>query len=284
MVNILRHLDSLSLLISSSPATEVEITAKKTRTRLDAGSLAAGASAIPASLDELNSLVVQSYDLSMTAAANLSIPIIGSGGGSVNRRIVILEQSAYRESDDNGTLLHYGYCVRFCVTVSKWDANLKLTLPFLAASAEVGSISARWTLQILGLSGPKIHDALPPPTELNVEKFVLAKQSLEKIIAAIKDPKTKFKAELIRKIEPEQQRIAAQRLAIAQTYALSCIERGRTLSESIRRAGYDTGDFEYIDAIRDVYYSVGIQDDNSKPGDETRRKARDILNGVKADV
>jgi hypothetical protein len=245
---------------------------------------AAPIASIPTSIAQLGRIQVQSYDLSVTAAANLSIPVIGTGGGSYARRIVVLEQSAYREVPDGDTVKNYGYAVRFCVTVNKWDSNLKLSLPFLAASAEVGSISAQWTLQILGLAGPKINESLLPPTELSVEKFVLAKQSLEKIIAAIQDPATVFQAEVVSKIDPADKRLNGQRIAVAETYALSSIERGRSLFDASRRAGYDTGDSLRLDAVRDIYRGLGITDDNAKPSDEVRRTARDILEGIKADV
>lgn len=177
------HVEALIALGSESPQIRVEI-GEKSAGWIRLLSAAPSAGGIPSSLTDLGRIEVQSYDLSITAAANLSIPVIGSAGGSANRRVVVLEQSAYREVPENGAVLQYGNAVRFCVTVTKWDANLKLTLPFLAASAEVGSIAAHWTLQILGLAGPKIAEAILPPAELNVEKFVLAKQSLECTSAA----------------------------------------------------------------------------------------------------
>lgn len=284
MGNIQTHLKGLSSLASHQPSMQARIAVPKARAAVALKtSPRSGAAALPTTIADLGRIEVRSYDLSITAAADMSIPVIGSAGGAVNRRIVVLEQTAYREIKENETRVHYGYAVRFCVTVSRWDANLKLSLPFLAASAEIGSIEAQWTLQILGLAGRKIQESLLPPTELNVEKFVLAKQSLEKIIAAIQDPGTIFRAEVIRRIEPDEQRLRAQRIGVVQTYALSCIERGRSLSESARRAGYDA-DFIAMEALRDIYRGTGIQDANAKPGEEARRKAHEILSGVKADV
>lgn len=285
MGSIQTHLEGLRSLASSKPSMRARIAVPKSRAALSSKvSRRSGPPlALPNSIAELGRIEVRSYDLSITSAADLSIPVIGVAGGAVNRRIVVLEQAAYREIKEDETFVHYGYAVRFCVTVSRWDANLKLSLPFLAASAEVGSISAQWTLQILGLAGPKIQESLLPPTELNVETFVLAKQCLEKIVAAVRDSSTSFRAEAIRRIEPDEQRLRAQRIGVVQTYGLSCIERGRTMSEAVRRAGYDA-DFVSTEALRDVYRGAGIQDENSKPGEEARRKAREILNGIKADA
>lgn len=286
MSGIQPHVQALNALGSESPQMGIEIGEKQVGAAAGIRLLSAvpTTGGIPTSLMDLGRIEVQSYDLSITAAANLSIPVIGSAGGSANRRVVVLEQAAYREVPENGAVLQYGYAVRFCVTVTKWDANLKLTLPFLAASAEVGSIAAHWTLQILGLAGPKIAEAILPPTELNVEKFVLAKQSLEKIIAAIQDQSTVFRAEVIRKVEAAEQTLHRRRIAVAETYGLSSLERGRSCADAARRAGYDTGDPLLLDAVRDIYRTYGIASEVDRPGDEVRRAARDVLHGIKADV
>jgi hypothetical protein len=279
------HVASLSLLlgdVARSPAMSALLSSTRIET---AGVSEVVPSGIPQTLDELTNIEVQSYDLSVTAAASLNIPVIGSVGGGLNRRVVVLEHLAYKELIEGDVRLRYGYTVRFCVTVSRWDANFKLSLPFLAASAEVGSVSAQWRLQILGLAGPKIDAALLPPTELNVEKFVLAKQSQEKVIAAIRDPTTIFKAQLLLKIEPEQQRLRQYRIAVAQAYALSSLMRGRSLVEALRRLNADpAGDPLRTDSVKDLYRAFGLDDDNVRPSDPVRSQAREILEGVEADV
>lgn len=277
------HLHQLSQLLHEPPrAGDINFwLASSSPKERDVQAAAAG---IPQSLDDLTNIEVQSYDLSVTAAASLSIPVIGTVGGGLNRRVVVLEQAAFAEIADGEVKLRYGYAVRFCVTVSRWDANLKLSLPFLAASAEVGSVAAQWRLQILGLTGRKIDEALVPPTELNVEKFILAKQSQEKIIGAIRDSTTSFTPQLLLRIEPLQQKVRNLRIGASQTYALSSLERGRSLVEALRRLNADpAGDTLRTDTIRDLYRTFGADDDNAKPSDSLRRQAREVLEGMQAD-
>ena len=116
---------------------------------------------IPTKREELNQLFSRTYDLTVTRAAELSVPVVGSVSGGMNRRVVVLEWTSFkvvREAD--GTETHWGYSVRLCVTVNKWEANMKVSLPFLAASAEVGEVQASWVLQVIALAGPKLNAAL----------------------------------------------------------------------------------------------------------------------------
>jgi hypothetical protein len=217
-----RQVEALHLLVGADPpVVHLDLPAPASRLRRLGPGASGPKEGIPQSIDDLGNLQVQSYDLSITAAGNLNFPVVGSLGGGYSRRLVALEQTAYKEITEADATVRYGYAIRFCVTVNKWDASLKLSLPFLAASAEVGNISAHWVLQVIGLAGRKIDEALPPPTELNVEKFVLARQSLEKLVAAIRDQTTKFEAALLSRVEPELFRSRQQRIAVAQAYALS---------------------------------------------------------------
>jgi len=144
-------------------------------------------------LSDLQEQLNRSYDLTVSAALDLQIPVAGSGSGGFNRRVIVLERAAFNKvepNDEKDSEKHYGYAIRLCVTVNRWQANSKVSLPFLAASAQLGTIDAQWSLQVIGLKGKAIDHAILPPTELSVETFFLAKQSLEKLVQAINDSST----------------------------------------------------------------------------------------------
>ena len=237
---------------------------------------------LPKSLDDLNETSVRSIDLSVTAAMSLSIPVAGSVSGGYNRHVVVLEQYAVKHIDYNGLRYDYGYAIRFCITVSNWSANMKASLPFLAASAEIGSVQAQWMLDIKGLGGKRIREILPPPTELNVEKFVLVKQKLSEIISAMDDPSTQFMPELIN--TPEDIQANQYRISTAQAYALSCIKDGWPLKEALIKLGSAEEELT-LDAIRDVYRDfAGLEDETKKPTPDTIYKAKQVLGKIKAAV
>lgn len=237
----------------------------------------------PTTLAELTAAITRSYDLSTTRAGELNIPVVGSMGGSYSRRVVVLERSAYKVAvGHSGAQYHFGYALRLCLTVNKWDVNLKASLPFLAASAQMGQIEASWMLQVLGLSGPKMAAAIAPPGELNVETFVIAKQSLTALIDAINDASTSFSAFQLAKIEPVDKQTDDFRRSVARTFALSRISKRGTLSETLERLR--SGDAIINDSIRDTYEAIAPGGPGDRPTDEAMRKSRELLGGVLADA
>jgi hypothetical protein len=238
---------------------------------------------LPKKLSDLTASVVRTYDLSVTGAGELSIPVVGSIGGGYNRRVVVLERAAYKVvMGHSGAEYHYGYAIRLCLTINKWDANLKVSLPFLAASAQMGQVEAAWMMQILGLAGVKIDEGIAPPNELSVETFVIAKQSLQALIEAVNDPTTVFAAHQIAKLESATIRDEAFRRGVVKAYALSRVARRASLQETLNRL--QTGDPVANDSIRDTYDAIAPGGPGDRPSEEAARKARDLLGRIEADV
>ncbi|MFO0834538.1 MAG: caspase family protein [Phycisphaerales bacterium] len=233
---------------------------------------------LPTGLNELPQAMNRVFDLSVTGAMSLGIPIAGSVSGGGSRHVLVLERCAFKVlKSGTGLTQEWGYAIRFCLTVNKFDASMKLTLPFLAASAEVGSIEAQWMLQVIGLGGPKIDAVSLPPTELNVETFVLAKQSLAALIGAVRDPDTVFTPQCLREITPADQRDLALRRAVAHTVALDAIADGVTLERAQKRAA----DPLAADVIRDMYHDIaGIDVPTLEPSSNARAEARRLLGRV----
>ena len=213
---------------------------------------------IPTTLEELNQTSSSTYDLSISEAYSLSIPVIGSVSGGQGRRVVILERKTWRDVITPDSTIQYGYSIRLAITTSKLDAGMKLGLAYLAASAQVGLIEGKWTLSTVGLSGVQIDKATVPPKELGVETFFLAQQSLEKLIEAVRDPTTKFVAEKVGEIKNIDQQRADYRKAIARAYALGRIERGRTLQQALDdlRSGKQYFEGYVVDFYRDFVGSA----------------------------
>lgn len=233
---------------------------------------------MPASLNDLPHAITRGYDLTINRAAELSIPFAGSISGKQNKRVVVLERTAYKIFSFKSEKRHYGYAIRLCLTVHKWDVNLKPNFSFLAAAAELGQIKAEWTMQVMGLTGVKIDEVAMAPRELNVETFVLAKQSLEKLIKAVRDESTNFIPTLLLIRRSKDSIESDYRKAIARVYALSGIERGWKLKKTIIELS--TQDNETIDLILETYKSQGITDENARPDKETKKWAKNLLNKI----
>lgn len=239
---------------------------------------------IPTSLNELTNIETRAYDLSLTRAGQLNIPVIGSVSGGYQRRVVVLERVAYKELEaDEGIQHQFGYAIRLCITISDWNATSQVSVPFLAASAELGQIQAKWIMQVRGLAGEQIDRAILPPTELSVENFVLAKQSLSELIGAVRHPTTAFSAALIATVHPIDSLEREYRIATAKSYAVSRLAERQSLADARERLGSDRADVN--DAIAEVYQELGgITDPDARPPEEVQRRARELLDGVRTDV
>jgi len=237
---------------------------------------------IPKSFDDLGELISSTYDLSVRRAGELNIPVVGTVSGGYNRRVVVYEWTRYktlRGTDD--IECRFGYVIRFCLTVSKWDAQTKVSLPFLSAQAELGNIQASWLMQIRGLAGRKIDEAVLPPQELKVETFVIARQSLNAVIKAINEPSTKFVSGiLLARINPFSQESKYWTAAV-QAFAVDCVRRRRKRVEAQVRLG--SSDLSDRDLITEVYAFFGINDPGKKPGIRASDKAKSLLRGLQVD-
>lgn len=237
---------------------------------------------LPKTIDELPIQLTRTYELSVSAAAAADIPVVGGVSGGYNRRVVVLERTGYKPFPDGDVTYNYGYAIRLAITISKRTATGKITLPYLAASAEVGEIEAKWILQVVGLAGSKIDEVSLPPTELNVETFVLAKQSLEKLIGAVRDESTVFTALLVSKERDEGTVEDAYARAAAMAYAIGRIEKGRSVNEALRDLRSVT---DLIKAtVEETYQEFGgIWNPDERPSAELKSRARSLLADIKVE-
>ena len=90
---------------------------------------------IPQTIDELPIQISRVYDLSVTAAGQLNIPVVGSVTGGASRRVIVLERAAYKEIVKDNITYQYGYAIRLAITVNKLTADVKMTLSMAIPSA-----------------------------------------------------------------------------------------------------------------------------------------------------
>jgi len=235
-----------------------------------------GQGQLPVSVDELSNLVVRSYDLNVKSALELNIPVCSIEGGS-ERRVVVYEWAAYKDIEgDFDVHYQYGYVIRFCLTISKWDANAKTSLGFIAASVELGQAQAQWVMEVRGLSGPNIDKAIIPPTELKIETLIKAKDSLEALVTCIRDGSTRFYPYLISQKTADRPATARYLQAAATVHALAGIEKGWTLGKA--REEFGTQEEHALSVIDQVYRELGgIDHPQSKPKKTKSNEAADLL-------
>ena len=232
---------------------------------------------IPQNLSELTYTDASSYELSVSAAAELSIPVIGGVSGGFNRRVVVYEHAQYKPIIDSAdeTELRYGLAIRFCVTVNKLDTSLNVSVPFLAAKAQLGQIEARWIMQVRGLAGQPLTSLILPPQDLDVETFVLAKQSMAALIGAIYDPETSFTPGIvIARIKKTEMSDLEE--ATLQTFALTQIAQRRSQSRALRARQFTDAEKSIIAG---VYGHFDIPTE-TRPTEDQESRAEQLLGGL----
>ena len=94
-----------------------------------------------------------------------------SGSGKKVSAGVIHEAKRYCvQQTAEGRKFEVGVSVRLSVATTSVDVNFELSIPNLAASAQLGQSDARIGISVVGFVGP-VGDLLPAPEDLNVENF-----------------------------------------------------------------------------------------------------------------
>lgn len=230
--------------------------------------------------EDLGELESRTYDLSVEAAGKLKIPVIGDVGGGGSRRVVVYEWTRFTNRDTpDGGVDRWGYTIRFCVTVSKLNSSSTITLPFLAAEAQLGRIEASWTMQVRGLRGPQIDAAVLPPESLDVETFVMARKSMQEIVAAVSDEHTSIHPVLLFHTPPLGEADSYEKSALT-TFVLAALAKGKR-SDWVLSRMRDTNSAREL--VAQVYSHFGAELGGS-PSRDSRRKAEGALQGVQVSL
>jgi len=237
---------------------------------------------VPQSLQDLPVTSTTSDHLTIQRAGELKIPIAGGVGGGWNRRVVVHQWSSSQPlTDDNGVTHHFGWAVRFAVTVSQIDATGDISLPFLTAKAQLNQIQAAWSFQVLGVSGPELLAIQVPPKELNIETFVEAQQSLEKVPDAVTATTTTFHPGVIVAADEPPTTEDEIWLAAVGSYAVTQISKRRTL---LQAQEVFLEDRDAANVVATMYEWAGVEGSSTRPTKEQRNRARVTLQGISVEL
>lgn len=94
-----------------------------------------------------------------------------SGSSNTVRAGVTQEAKQYRvDQTEDGRMVETGVAVRLAVATTSFEAQTELSVPNLAAAAQLGLAETRIGIYVMGFRGP-IGDIMPAPADLNVENF-----------------------------------------------------------------------------------------------------------------
>jgi hypothetical protein len=233
----------------------------------------------PPAASELSDWEQQFYSLDANLAAKVGFAL-GSVSASARQRVLISEFSRSAPcSTEDGLELHYGVALRLIVHVANFEAGANLTLPWVAAQAQVQKAETWSKLSVTGYVGD-LGPLLPPIKAFTVDNYIDLMQKVSAIQAKVASDTGNIRPRKLRVVDPSAEG-QEQKWAVGAVWALTQIADGR----SCRRAHEEFPDREAttaLGAIEDVYRSFGFGScDDTTPSGEAQDLARKRLRGTK---
>lgn len=134
----------------------------------------------------LENWTVQAHAYSTDVVGKISLLGRLFGGEAKAARAGVVHEAKrftiQRTSQDRVTQV--GVSVRIFAATTDWDAKLQLTLPNLAADAQLNARDARVAIDVVGYAGP-LGSLLPAPERLNVESLAVYLAAFHGVQAAV---------------------------------------------------------------------------------------------------
>jgi hypothetical protein len=234
----------------------------------------------PKNIKDLTSENIFTSILSVDAAAELKIPF-GDASGKFSRRIFIMEYLKYVDMEKEGGKVRYGVGIRAVSNFKLLSGKAKTSsLPFIAASAELGFIEATLSFDVLGLQSQKITDAIPSPSRLDVETYTLIGKAFDKIKKLVWDNDTIVSPRILSVMGSshfEDESLYDESVAVC--WALTRIKNREKLGDALKDIQDESEQF--IETVRRVYSNIAnITENDGKPDNRESRNADQILMGL----
>jgi hypothetical protein len=232
----------------------------------------------PPAAAELDTWHWQQYLLTWELAGKLGFAI-GGVEGDFQSRVLVAEWSRSKTVRAAELEVRFGVTARLVVNVRSIGAEANLSLPFVAAEAQMNRAEAHANMTIEGYVGSRAGDLFPAFSTFDVESYV-------KLMEAMTSAKDKIGRD-VDNIRPVRLWCWGETTApagadatiagVATAWALTRIAKGNPLAETL--AGYaESGDAIARTAIERAYTSLHADGDEG-PGPEAAEQARRLLRG-----
>ena len=234
--------------------------------------------AVP-SANDLSAWEWDQHQLDSDVAAELGFSF-ATGRAGRQSRTVIAEFSRSRTISTNGVAARFGIAARLIVKVVGFDANANLTLPFVAAKAQISDLEAYASVRLEGYVGPNASDLFPQFGTFDVENYVRLVDALNKMKAAVGGQPDMIRPTQLWVLAESHEAAAAARLStgVGTAWGLTEIADGRTCDEALAAYREKTDDTAHT-AIRQTYGDLVGDDTATKPDETARARARAALEG-----
>jgi hypothetical protein len=126
----------------------------------------------PVKIEELNETHtgVRIYDENSKLNLDKIAGIVGFDVGDVHKGLVQETSRSKTVTGEEGSAETWGVSVRLAVATSKWDVKASVTIPAIAAAAELNLATASAAIDVKGYRGD-LSAMLPKPTSLDVTSY-----------------------------------------------------------------------------------------------------------------
>jgi hypothetical protein len=228
---------------------------------------------------ELTDWVWDQYRLESGLSGKLGFGV-ASIEASRNTRTLIAEFSRSKTIAADATNACFGVAARLIVNVSGLDVNANLTLPFVAAEAQFNHVEAFANLRVSGYVGPDLGKMFPEFSTFDVESYVKLMQSLNEMREVIGTNEQYIRPTRLWAWAEEVSADATDhRLtqAVGTLWALTQVEKGHPRERAL--ASYRDRDDKVAQAAIEQVYADMLRDDEVDPSQESRARARRLLDG-----
>lgn len=134
----------------------------------------------------LNRWDIQSHQYSQSTHIDASfLSGLFSGKGNLEKFGVVQEAKRYRTDKlKNGREVEFGTAVRLAAALEAQDFEVALTIPNIAAKAQLSNARARISLSVVGYTG-SLGKFLPAPDDLDVENLSVYLEAFKSIQAEV---------------------------------------------------------------------------------------------------
>lgn len=211
------------------------------------------AAAIPGR-DELDTWEIADDQLSYSAALKMNLPVF-TVDSSFQSRVLVRDVRRYARREVDGVVGEYGVAVRLVITVFALELEGALTVPVVAAQAELNLVSAHAKMTVLGFRDSKVGELLPSFEKLDIEGLQKYTQAADKIRSYISRNEAAVFPTLLRQVPeppgPDEEELAT---GVATARALRLIARRRSQKEAL--AGIPAGWEVFTTATARTYASI----------------------------
>jgi hypothetical protein len=236
----------------------------------------------PQGASDLGQRIFSDGVASFSAAAELGVPGLGSGDAKKRNLLWVREEARWKVCrTSGGTKVRVGVAARQVVRISSTEASVKLSLPWLAASATLGQLEASQTVTVAGYVGDLPRDSRPKWSELGVESYQAALGRFEKLTDHVFKDTANFRPELLGEFTWSSSAEVGQ--AVGTLWAMmqiarrvNCIAAVERLPEAFR----DSDDAQQ--AVKDAYRNAADQEGCNTEGPSQEASARAVaeLRGI----